>query len=78
MSPMGLQLRLSFSILRDMLGLMLSVQIDFHVRGGELQISSFATQEVRCLSLLATTIANSSSDEKRISFPLLYYVDYLI
>lgn len=46
----------------------------FQVRDGQLQISSFAPQEVRCLSLLVTTIAHFSSDGKNISFPLLSYL----
>jgi len=51
---------------------------NFQVCGGQLCISSFAIEEVRCPSLFVTIIAHSSSDGKYISFPLLYYVDYFI
>jgi hypothetical protein len=48
------------------------------VSGGQLKITSFGAEEVRCLSLLVTTIAHFTSDGKCISFPLLYYVDSLV
>lgn len=52
--------------------------MDFQVFGGQLWISSFGAEEVRCLSLLVTTISHSSNDGKHISFPLLLYVDSLV
>ena len=51
---------------------------DFQVSGGQLKIASFDAEEVRCLSLLVTTIAHFTSDGKHIRFPLLYYVDSLV
>ena len=48
---------------------------DFQVFGGQLCISSFGPEEVRCLSLLLTTIAHYTSDGQHISCPLLFYVD---
>ena len=50
----------------------------FQVHVGQLQISSFSIEEVRCLSLLVSTIAHFSSDGKHINCPILYYVDSLI
>ena len=50
---------------------------DFQVFGGQLHIDSFGAEEVRCLSLLLTTIAHNTSDGQYISFPLLFYVDSL-
>ena len=51
---------------------------DFQVSGGQLHIASFGAEEVRCLSLLLSTIAHHTSDEQRISFVLLFYVDSLL
>ena len=51
---------------------------NFRVFGGELKIASFGAEEVRCLSLLVTTIAHFTNDGKRISCPLLYYIDSLV
>jgi hypothetical protein len=51
---------------------------DFQVSGGQLRITSFGAEEVRCLSLLVMTIAHFTSDGKHISCTLLYYVDSLV
>ena len=51
---------------------------DFQVPGGQLQIFSFGSVEVRGLSLLVITIAHSTNDWKHISFPLLFYVNSLV
>ena len=50
----------------------------FQVSRGQLRIASFGGEEVRCLSLLISTISHHTSDGKRISCPLLFYVDSLL
>ena len=50
----------------------------FQVFGGQLCITSFFSEEVRCLSLLILTISHNNNDEKHICFLLLYYVDSLV
>ena len=52
--------------------------LDFQVSRGQLCIGAFGSQEVRCLSLLISTISHNTSDKKYISCSLLYYVDYLV
>ena len=51
---------------------------DFQVSRGQLCIGAFGSQEVRCLSLIISTISHNTSDGKHISCSLLYYVDYLV
>jgi hypothetical protein len=51
---------------------------DFQVAGGQLQITSFGAEDVRCLSLLLSTISHFIGDGQCISCTLLYYVDSLI
>ena len=51
---------------------------EFQVPGGQLRIGAFGRQDVQCLSLLISTISHNTSDGQCISFPLLYYVDYLV
>ena len=51
---------------------------DFQVFAGQLCIGAFGSEEVRCLSLLISTISRNTSDEKHISSSLLYYVDSLV
>jgi hypothetical protein len=50
----------------------------FQVVGGQIQIDSFGAEEVKCMSLILSTLSHSSSDGKHISFPLMYYVDSLV
>ena len=50
----------------------------FQVSGGQLCIASFGVEEVRCLSLLLTTISHHTSDEQHNSCPILFYVDSLL
>ena len=51
---------------------------DFQVSGGQLRIAAFGSEEVRCLSLLISTISHNTSDGKCISSSLLYYVYSLV
>ena len=51
---------------------------ELRVAGGQLHIGAFGSQEVRCLSLLISTISHNTSDRQHISFLLLYYVDSLV
>ena len=51
---------------------------DFQVSRGQLHIGAFGSQEVRCLSLLISTISHNTNDGQRISCSLLYYVDSLV
>ena len=51
---------------------------DFQVFGGQLRITSFGGEEVRCLSLLVSTITHHTSDMQYISCPILFYVDSLL
>jgi hypothetical protein len=51
---------------------------DFQVVGGQLLIASFGAKDIRCLSLLLSTISHFTVDGQRISCMLLYYVDYLL
>ena len=50
----------------------------FQVSGGQLRIASFGREEVRCLSLLISTISHNTNDGQCISYPLLFYVDSLV
>ena len=52
--------------------------LDFQVSGGQLCIGAFGSEEVRCLSLLISTISHNTSDGKHSSCLLLYYVDSLV
>ena len=38
----------------------------------------FGKEEVRCLSLIVTTLEHFTSDGKCISYSLMYYVDSLV
>ena len=51
---------------------------DLQVFGGQLRIGGFGSEEVRCLSLLISTISHNTSDGQHINFSLLYYVDSLV
>ena len=51
---------------------------NFQVFGGQLRIASFGSEEVRCLSLLISTISHNTNDEQCSSCLLLYYVDSLV
>ena len=51
---------------------------EFQVPGGQLRIGAFGRQDVQCLSIIASIISHNTSDEKRISCSLLYYVDSLV
>jgi hypothetical protein len=51
---------------------------DFQVSGGQLRITSFGTEEVRCFSMLIMTIAHFTCDGKCISCALLYNVDSFV
>jgi hypothetical protein len=52
--------------------------LGFQVPGGQMQMSSFHREEVRCMCLIIMTLSHFTSDGKHISFPLMYYVDSLV
>jgi hypothetical protein len=78
MSQVGVATEIQLMYSQRYIGVDVLSPTDFQVSGGQLWITSFSAEEVRCLSLLVTTIAHFTSDGKRISFPLLYYVDSLV
>jgi hypothetical protein len=51
---------------------------EFQVCGGQLRISSFDREDVRCLCLILLTPSQYSSDGKCMSFSMLYYEDSLL
>ena len=51
---------------------------EFQVPGGQLRIGAFGRQDMQCLSLIILTISHNTSDGKRMSCLLLYYVDSLV
>jgi hypothetical protein len=77
MSQWVLQLRVNLPTLRGILCDIPSPG-DFQVAGGQLWITSFGAEDVRCLSLLLSTISHFTGDGQCISCVLLYYVDSLI
>jgi hypothetical protein len=76
--PVGVAVESQLMYSQRYIGVDVLSPVDFQVSGGQLQITSFSAEEVRCLSLLVTTIAHFTSDGKCISCTLLYYVDSLV
>ena len=50
----------------------------FQISGGKLSIAAFGREDVRCLYLLAMTIAHINNDGKHIKCSLLYYADSFV
>jgi hypothetical protein len=50
----------------------------FQVFGGQMSMSSFHREEVKCLCFIITTLSHFTFDGKHISFPLMYYLYILV